>query len=146
MKFWQLLIFAVGKSQKSNVEVICTTDDPADDLHYHQLLAHEEPDLKVLPSFRPDKALNIEKEGFNAWVTLLEEAADQTITTYQELIEVLGQRIEYFHQHGCRVSDHALDILRYKEADETVLEEIFQKHELTNYYLQMKSMLIVQKH
>ncbi|BDP90176.1 hypothetical protein EfmGK923_03490 [Enterococcus faecium] len=55
------------------LEVICTTDDPADDLHYHQLLAHEEPDLKVLPSFRPDKALNIEKEGFNAWVTLLEE-------------------------------------------------------------------------
>lgn len=47
---------------KSNVEVICTTDDPADDLHYHQLLAHEEPDLKVLPSFRPDKALNIEKK------------------------------------------------------------------------------------
>ena len=114
-------------AKKSNVEVICTTDDPADDLHYHQLLAQEEPDLKVLPSFRPDKALNIEKEGFNAWVTLLEEAADQTITTYQELIEVLGQRIEYFHQHGCRVSDHALDTLRYKEADETVLEEIFQK-------------------
>ena len=42
-------------------------------------------------------------------------------------IEVLGQRIEYFHQHGCRASDHALDTLRYKEADETVLEEIFQK-------------------
>ncbi|MEN2265351.1 glucuronate isomerase, partial [Enterococcus lactis] len=56
-----------------------------------------------------------------------EEAPDQTINTYQELIEVLEQRIEYFHQHGCRVSDHALDTLRYKEADETVLEEIFQK-------------------
>lgn len=114
-------------AKHSNVKVICTTDDPADDLHYHQLLAQEEQELKVFPSFRPDKALNIEKEGFAQWITRLEEASGQNITTYPELIAALGQRVDYFDQHGCKVSDHALDVLRYTEATEEELEQIFQK-------------------
>lgn len=114
-------------AKNAHVNVICTTDDPIDDLHYHRLLAEEETELHVLPSFRPDKALNIDKEGFEQWVTALAEATEQPITTYAQFIESLGQRVNYFHQHGCRLSDHALDTLRYAEADEEHLEAIFQK-------------------
>ena len=83
--------------------------------------------MRVLPSFRPDKALNVDKEGFKQWVTALAEETEQPITTYTQFVEALGQRVDYFHQHGCRVSDHALDTLRYAEADEEQLEAIFQK-------------------
>ncbi len=71
--------------------------------------------------------MNVDKEGFKQWVTALVEETEQPITTYAQFIEVLGQRVDYFHQHGCRVSDHALDTLRYAEADEEQLEAIFQK-------------------
>ncbi|STP29237.1 glucuronate isomerase [Enterococcus durans] len=114
-------------AKNAHVKVICTTDDPIDDLHYHRLLAEEETELRVLPSFRPDKALNVDREGFEQWVTALAEETEQPITTYTQFVEALGQRVDYFHQHGCRVSDHALDTLRYAEADEEQLEAIFQK-------------------
>lgn len=113
--------------KNSQVKVVCTTDDPADDLSYHQLLAQEEPAFKVLPSFRPDKALNIDKTGFTEWLDLLSKAANQPVSSYGQLISALEQRVGFFHQTGGRLSDHALDILRYEEADETQLEEIFQK-------------------
>ena len=113
--------------KNSQVKVVCTTDDPADDLSYHQLLAQEEPDFKVLPSFRPDKALNIDKAGFKEWLDLLSKAANQPVSSYEQLISALEQRVVFFHQTGGRLSDHALDILRYEEADEAQLEEIFQK-------------------
>jgi glucuronate isomerase len=113
--------------KNSQVKVVCTTDDPADDLSYHQLLAQEEPDFKVLPSFRPDKALNIDKAGFTEWLELLSKAANQPVASYGQLISALEQRVGFFHQTGGRLSDHALDILRYEEAEETQLEEIFQK-------------------
>ncbi len=114
-------------AKNAQVKVICTTDDPTDDLHYHRLLAEEEKELHVLPSFRPDKALNIEKDGFGHWVISLAEMSGLPITNYVQFIEALGQRIDYFHQHGCRLSDHALDTLHYAEATEAELEEIFQK-------------------
>ncbi|OJG83373.1 uronate isomerase [Enterococcus ratti] len=114
-------------AKNAHVKVICTTDDPIDDLHYHQLLAETEKELCVFPSFRPDKALNIEKTGFKEWVTILAEAIEQPITTYAQFIAALGKRIVYFHQNGCRISDHALDTLRYVAADDEQLEAIFQK-------------------
>src|SRR5699024_2161435 len=113
--------------KNANVKVVCTTDDPADDLHYHELLAEEEKDFKVLPAFRPDKALNANKEDFGAWIKHLSEACGHEITSYTELIAALGDRVDYFHAHGGRLSDHAFDILRYVEADEEQLENIFQK-------------------
>lgn len=111
----------------SNVKVVCTTDDPSDDLSYHKLLAQEETRFKVLPSFRPDKALNINQAGFSTWIARLAEASEQPVTTYEELIAALGSRVDYFHELGGRLSDHALDILRYEEADSDTLEVIFQK-------------------
>lgn len=112
---------------QSNVKVVCTTDDPADDLSYHKLLAQEETRFKVLPSFRPDKALNINQKEFPSWINRLAEACDQPVTNYEELIAALGSRVDYFHELGGRLSDHALDILSYEEADGDMLEAIFQK-------------------
>lgn len=134
-KIWQLANEKLAEDRfkrreiisDSNVKVVCTTDDPADDLSYHKLLSQEETRFKVLPSFRPDKALNIDHVGFSAWITRLSEACEQPVTTYEELIAALGSRVDYFHKLGGRLSDHALDILRYAEADDDKLEAIFQK-------------------
>lgn len=134
-KIWQLANEKLAEDRfkrreiisDSNVKVVCTTDDPADDLSYHKLLSQEETRFKVLPSFRPDKALNIDHVGFSAWITRLAEACEQPVTTYEELIAALGSRVDYFHKLGGRLSDHALDILRYAEADDDKLEAIFQK-------------------
>ncbi len=93
--------------KKSNVEVICTTDDPADDLKYHKQLKNEEFATKVLPAFRPDKAINIDKDGFIDYIN------SNGIKSYDELISWLKERISFFHQMGCRLSDHALDYVPF---------------------------------
>lgn len=114
-------------AKNAKVTVICTTDDPIDELVYHELLAKEEPDLKVLPAFRPDAALNLTHEGFSEWLSKLSHVIGKPIADYTSLITALSQRIDYFHQHGCRLSDHGLDRLSYNTASENELEQIFQK-------------------
>jgi len=114
-------------AKNAKVTVICTTDDPIDELVYHELLAKEEPDLKVLPAFRPDAALNLTHEGFSEWLSKLSHVIGKPIADYTSLITALSQRIDYFHQHGCRLSDHGLDRLSYHTASENELEQIFQK-------------------
>lgn len=116
-----------GFIRNSNVKVICTTDDPADSLEYHRLLGKEETAFSVFPTFRPDKALNIDAKGFTAWLTRLEEASGTPVTTYSALVETLRDRVEFFHDHGCRLSDHALDVLRYKAGHTEDAEKIFAK-------------------
>lgn len=112
--------------RNSNVTIICTTDDPADSLEYHRLLRESEQAFQVFPTFRPDKALNIDAEGFSAYLERLAAAAGQPISTYAELVEVLRGRVEFFHDNGCRLSDHALDVLRYQAAaDAAEVEHIF---------------------
>jgi len=111
----------------SNVKVVCTTDDPTDDLHYHQLLKKEEKQFQVLPSYRPDKALNIEQPGFIDWIEKLSSSTNEEISSYPSFINALEKRVIFFHQLGGRLSDHALDILSYDEADDITLESIFQK-------------------
>ncbi len=114
-------------AKNAKVTVICTTDDPIDELVYHELLAKEEPDLKVLPAFRPDAALNLTHEGFSEWLSKLSHVIGKPIADYTSLITALSQRIDYFHQHGCRLSNHGLDRLSYHTASENELEQIFQK-------------------
>ncbi len=92
---------------KSNVEVVCTTDDPIDDLRYHKKLREENFPTKVLPTFRPDKAVNIDKETFLPYMEAL------GVTTYDALVARLEERIDFFHENGCRLSDHALDVIPY---------------------------------
>ncbi|WP_410769561.1 glucuronate isomerase [Fontibacillus sp. BL9] len=113
--------------KNANVKVICTTDDPADSLQYHQLLREEEKDFQVLPTFRPDKALNIDASGFKDWLGRLEQVVQKPLNSYASLVSALKQRIGFFHEQGCRLSDHALDVLRYRAGDEAELERIFAK-------------------
>ncbi|MFD2213440.1 glucuronate isomerase [Metabacillus endolithicus] len=114
--------------KKSKVEVVCTTDDPTDTLEYHQKLQeNNEFGVKVLPSFRPDKGLEINRDGFLEWVGKLSEASGQSVTNYSEYLKALKERIEFFHSLGGRVSDHALDSMMYEAASEEEVSEIFAK-------------------
>ena len=105
-----------GLIRSSNVEVICTTDDPADDLHYHELIAGDPSiEFKVYPAWRPDQLLNMDKETFPAYVRKLSEAADTEITDLGSLLEAVEKRLDFFEEHGCRVSDHGLYEIVYEE-------------------------------
>lgn len=96
---------------KSNVEVICTTDDPSDDLRFHKKIKADGFKTRVLPTFRPDKAINIEKSDFVDYIK------DNGIESYSGLINWLKERISYFNENGCRLSDHSLEIVPYCEGD-----------------------------
>lgn len=114
--------------KKSNVKYICTTDDPIDDLKYHKLLREvEDFDCTVLPSYRPDKALNIQLEGFADYIKTLGEVAEIEIKSYKDVIAALLKRCDYFHTVGCRVSDQAFEYVPYSIAPEEEIETIFQK-------------------
>lgn len=115
-----------GLIKSSNVKVVCTTDDPVDDLKFHELIKEDEKDFKVFPAFRPDKALNIEASSFEAWFKDL-EAISGTITTFTEYIDALEARVDYFHERDCRVSDHALDSFVYESATTQELDAIFTR-------------------
>ena len=93
--------------RKMNVHLVGTTDDPTDDLKYHQQLREEKFDIKVVPSFRPDKATEIEKGiAFISWVEQLEKSVGYAIKDYAGFINAVQERHDYFHEMGCRVSDH----------------------------------------
>jgi len=114
--------------EKSNVKGLCTTDDPIDDLKYHLEIANDkEFNVKVLPTFRPDKAINIDKESFLEWINSLEEVVGYKIDKYSLLLKALSERVDFFHEVGCRISDHGLDTIYFKEATKKEVEEIFLK-------------------
>ncbi len=114
--------------RKSNVKLICTTDDPIDSLEHHRILGTgAQPDFKVLPTFRPDKALNILNEGFIDYIGRLAECCNLRIDTYESLMEALKQRIGYFSKAGCLLSDHSLESLSYVPAAAKELEGILAR-------------------
>lgn len=112
----------------SGVEVICTTDDPVDSLEYHIAIKQlEDFNVQVLPSFRPDKALEINRASFLEWVGKLSAAASRTIDNYDTLLEALEARVKFFDEVGCKVSDHALDYVAYAETTRAEASAIFAK-------------------
>lgn len=114
--------------KKSNVEVICTTDDPIDSLEWHKNIAEDESfDVKVFPAWRPDKAMNIEKPDYLDYLAKLETVSGVKISNFETLKDALKVRLAFFNSMGCRVSDHALNYVMYKPATETQIEEIFAK-------------------
>ena len=104
--------------RKSNVEVICTTDDPADDLRYHKEIKEQNFETKVLPTFRPDKAVNIEKDDFLPYIK------SNGIESFEKLTDWIKERIEFFNDNGCRLSDHALEGVPFEKGD---AEAVFNK-------------------
>jgi len=113
---------------ESNVEVICTTDDPIDSLQYHIALKDDSTfNVKVLPSFRPDKALELNRPTFVGWIERLANVANNQIKNIENLKEALEKRINFFDEVGCKVSDHALDSIYYEEVTEYEVDVIFRK-------------------
>ena len=118
-----------GLLDMQNVKAMCTTDDPVDDLRYHKLIAADSTiDLQVLPTFRPDKAMNIELDWFNDWIDELATVVGKKITELDDLLEALEERMDYFSSTGCVVSDHGIDVFLYT-TDVTKVEagQIFLK-------------------
>jgi glucuronate isomerase len=114
--------------KKSNVKAICTTDDPTDSLEYHISIKKDtEFDVKVLPTFRPDKGLQINKDTFITWVANLEKVSNVNIKNYDEFLNALESRVEFFNEVGCRISDHGLDSIAYMDASKEEVAEIFAK-------------------
>ena len=114
--------------QKSNVFCVCTTDDPADTLEYHGLIAQDASfDVQVRPAFRPDKALAITAPTFLPWLQKLEDVYGKEIKTFAALKAALLTRIEWFEANGCRATDHAFNPVPYKRMTDAELEVVFAK-------------------
>lgn len=112
----------------SNVVCLCTTDDAADTLEYHRLIVQDKSfKCKVLPAFRPDKALNIEQPTFVPWLGELKKVIGEKIDSYKKLTCVMKDRIDFFAQNGCLASDHSFGYMPYVRAADCELEEIFRK-------------------
>lgn len=108
--------------EKSRVKVVCTTDGPVDSLEYHQRIKEDESfGVKVLPSFRPDKGLDINQEGYSDWVEKLQDVSGICINSYEDFLEALRSRVRFFHSVGGRISDHSLGTMKYAEAS---MEEV----------------------
>ena len=114
--------------RKSDVKLICTTDDPADDLSWHQKLA-DDPDFDtvVLPAMRPDRAKALDDAGYLDYLKQLGQSAGIEIDSFSALKEALKRRMAFFAQLGCRVADHALVDVPYAPAEEASVEAIFAR-------------------
>src|ERR1051326_1070167 len=117
-----------GILKKFNVTHLCTTDDPTDDLKHHQALAASGLVARVLPAFRPDKALAVHDPGkFNSWVEALASVSDVDIADLSSFIDALRQRHDFFHAQGCRLSDHGMNQCHADFCSEKTAAAIFEK-------------------
>ncbi|WP_338448566.1 glucuronate isomerase [Niallia oryzisoli] len=114
--------------ERSNVKFIGTTDDPVSTLEYHQLLKNDETFKAIIaPTFRPDGALFIERPTFTEWVGKLSEVSGIKVDTLDSFLKALRQRVEYFHEHGGRASDHDIQKMEYVQTTKEDVEPIFTK-------------------
>ncbi|MFL0164127.1 glucuronate isomerase [Candidatus Clostridium helianthi] len=114
---------------KSNVETICTTDDPIDTLEYHIKIKEDTSfNVNVLPTLRPDKGIEINLDGFVSWVKALEKVSEISIDNYDEFLKALDSRIRFFHSVGCRIADHGIDgVVVYADTSKEEAAAIFAK-------------------
>lgn len=114
--------------KQSNVTLICTTDDPIDSLEWHKKIKEDDTfDVQVLPAWRPDKAMNIEKPDFAAYIGKLSAASSVEVKDFASLKEALKNRMEFFAASGCSVSDHGLEYVMYYPADDAEVDTILKK-------------------
>lgn len=111
----------------SNVDVICTTDDPIDSLEWHKKLHKEGFDVKVLPTWRPDKAMDIENVNYLDYIGKLSAISEIKIQSFDTLIAALKSRMDFYEKNGCSVADHGLKYVMYAPASKEKVEEIFAK-------------------
>jgi glucuronate isomerase len=136
--------------KKMNVQVICTTDDPIDSLEYHAKIKNDNFEIKILPAFRPDKAMNVDDAIiFNDYVSKLESVANVAIDSYEKYLQALKKRHDFFVTAGCSVSDHGLEFIFAEDYSEQEIKNIFLKirsgKELnTEEKLKIKSALLFQ--
>jgi glucuronate isomerase len=117
-----------GILKKMNVEVVCTTDDPADSLEYHKKIKDDKFQVKVLPAWRPDKAMAVDNlDDFNKYLEKLGEAAGINIDNYNSLLDALQKRHDFFANNGCSVSDHGLETFHASDFKESDVKLIFLK-------------------
>lgn len=134
---------------KFNLKFIGTTDDPADSLEYHQQICQSEFECKVSPSWRPDKIIKIELDTFNHYIEHLAKISDKNIISLDDLEDVISARMNYFHEQGCRISDHGLDEFVftrvYNREDVEIIFKKVRNNELISEYemIQYKSYILV---
>jgi glucuronate isomerase len=117
-----------GLLKMMKVEVVCTTDDPVDSLEFHMKIKKEGAPLKVIPAWRPDKAMTVENAvSYNAYIDTLAGVSGVEINSYSKLVEALRRRHDFFHSHGCRLSDHGLETFYAETYTESDIEKIFKK-------------------
>lgn len=113
--------------KKVNAELVCTTEDPIDSLEYHQKFANNSVGIKMSTAFRPDKAILIANDGYNAYLDTLGDVSGVAINTYADLQTALRNRIEFFNANGCKLSDHGLNQIDFEEFTENEVSAIFKK-------------------
>ena len=119
---------AQGILKRFNVMAVCTTDDPTDDLKYHEAIAVSSCTARVYPAFRPDKALNVnEPTKFNTWVGALSAASNIEVRGFDSFVQAISKRHEFFHAHGCRLSDHGMNQCYADFCPEKTAVAIFEK-------------------
>ncbi|MEE1091708.1 MAG: glucuronate isomerase, partial [Prevotella sp.] len=118
---------ARGFMRRYNVECVCTTDDPVDDLRFHKQTKGSGFEIQMIPAWRPDKAMNIEKPEFVDYVNTLAEVADVNISTYADMLDALKKRHDFFTANGCKLSDHGIEEFYDEEYTDAQIEAIFEK-------------------
>ena len=117
-----------GILRRFGVRAVCTTDDPSDDLAAHRRIADSDFDIRVYPTFRPDRALRVrDPQAFNSWIERLGASANVDVTTFKSFLDALQRRHDDFHKVGCRLSDHALNHCYADFCTQTAAEDVFNR-------------------
>lgn len=117
-----------GLLKRMQVQLLCTTDDPIDDLSFHLKHKENNSSIKMLPAFRPDKAMQVEDvTAFNSYLAQLEKSANVSITDYDDLLKALKNRHAFFVENGCSVSDHGLSEMYAEDFSAIEIKQIFSK-------------------
>lgn len=114
--------------RQSKVTLLCTTDDPIDSLKWHKMLKEDETfEVQVLPAWRPDKAMNLEKPEYTEYLKKLSDVSGVEVNSFETLKKAIVNRMEYFHENGCSISDHGLDYVMYAPTTEAEADAILKK-------------------
>lgn len=119
---------ARGMMRRYHVETVCTTDDPVDSLEWHKMTRESGFEIKMIPAWRPDKAMAVENaQNFRAYIEKLAEVSGVNICKFQDVIDALQKRHDFFAENGCRLSDHGIEEFYAEDYTDAEIETIFNK-------------------